>query len=121
MPRRSQNPFEKALSAHQSYVDKTPVTPGGLMHSLSSVYNSGESQIQAGDLGKVRFANQIAPLYSGALILNTEGLVQPPLSEAQVAEIGTKQQVLSLFTEGNGQTGRQGPTDPNAIPTAERK
>lgn len=115
------NPFEKALNTHNRYVEITPLNPDGLMSSLRAVYQAGEKLVQEEELGKINFATAVLPLYAGAMALNEQELVQPPLSTEQLQEIVQKREVLSLFAEANGETGQVLPTDPAAIPTAARK
>jgi hypothetical protein len=125
MPRGSRkpeaSPFDRAVAAHIQLVGTTPVEKDALQRSLQVAYSAGELMVRSQELGNVRFANQLAPLYAGALALNEQDLVQPPLEQNEVAGLMAQKETLDLFTEGNGDTGQGGPTDPASIPTSGRK
>ena len=129
MPRRgaSNQPersgLDNAIAAYNQLVSTKPVEKDKLQRSLQKVRTAGELMIRAQEIGTVNFANKVAPLYAGALALNEQGLVQPPLDAHEVELLMTQKETFDLFTQANGETGGQGPapTDPSSIPTTGRK
>ena len=115
--------LQAAVIEHGRLVSKHPVAAEDLMRSLGHVDNAGRHELETDEArSTVRFANSVAPLYAGALALNEQGLVQPPLNNEQLQGIMDKQNELSLLTQGNGETGDpEGPTDPSTLDTTGRK
>ncbi len=117
MPPRPQT-FETAKSHHAQLINMSPMTPSALLESLANVQKAGERAAGRDDIGTVRFANEMTRLYSGAIALNTAGLVQPPLNETQLHGINQEIERLEVFTQGNVD---DGPTDIADLPTSEKK
>ena len=114
----SEAEYNSHKSDHADLIGNTPVNPTYLLRSLSEVSVAGEAAAQSQEIGTTRYADEMIHLYGGALALNGNGLVQPPLSEGEVHGINQEVERLSVFIQGNGDTG---PTDILNKPTSEPK
>ncbi len=112
--------YNSRKSDHADLLSNTPVNPAYLLRSLGEVSAAGETAATSDDdeIGTIRYANEMYQLYSGALALNNSGLVQPPLSELQIHGINQEIERLSVFTQGNEETG---PTNVADRPTSAKK
>lgn len=110
--------FAEAKFSHEVIVSTARIEPVALLESLKRVLQVGEAAAQNDEIGTVRFANETTALFTGALALNEAGKVQPPLSEKQVGRIHEQIERLSVFTQGNEETG---PTDTLHKPTSNKK
>lgn len=110
--------YAGAKFSHEVITGTDTIRPLALLESLKQVLQTGEAAAQNDEIGTVRFAHETTALFTGALALNEAGRVQPPLSEKQIGRIHEQIERLSVFTQGNEETG---PTNVADRPTTAKK
>lgn len=110
--------YETAKTRYGKLMATPPIERQLLVDSLNQVLQSGERAASKNEIGTVKFAFEMIDRYSGAIALNSVGLVEPPLEKSDIDGINQQMDRLRIFTEGNGDTG---PTDTADLPTSEKK
>lgn len=110
--------FAEVKAYHENLIGNDSIEAGAILESLKRVLHVGETAAQNNEIGTVRFANETTALFTGALALNEAGRVVPPFTAKNIAKIHEQLDRLSVFTQGNAETG---PTDTTSKPTSNKK
>lgn len=90
-----------------------------LLDSIHNLEAAGVTAVQGGERSRTDYAKAMVSRYGAVLALHEKGLVQPPLTEEQVSDLGSRSDMLGVFIEDDRE--QTAPTDTRGMATADKK